>query len=382
MPALMRLRTAYRSRIRAGERARDLRLLPGDPAPAGTIRSLRRWVQNEAPPGSQLIELPRRGEDRTRAPAQTVQAETHPKLEAIRRLPTDRRSLVVTAVPGARLTTDFGLVVSPDNRVLTETAWDEEQLDVSRVLRVRRLPPARRLAGTHASLVSQWNDNYSHWLLEALPRTALLAEAGFDDVPLVVPWPLSSFQRDSLELVGIAETRLTPFAPAHLEPDVLVWAQPPDHTGLPSTWSCRWLRDRLVAAVGGPSTRDRRLYVSRSGAPKRHVVNEHDVIELLAPLGFEVVRAEELSFAEQVRTFAEADILVAPHGAATTSIVFSQHMSVLELFEPSYVIPTFYCLSSAVGHDYWYLMCEPVRNGDYSVPLDSLAETLEHMLKR
>jgi capsular polysaccharide biosynthesis protein len=163
---------------------------------------------------------------------------------------------------------------------------------------------------------------------------------------------------------------------------VLVWPQPPDHTGLPSNWSCRWLRDRLVAAVGGPSTRDRRLYVSRSGAPKRHVVNEQDVIELLAPLGFEVVRAEELSFAEQVRTFAEADVLVAPHGAATTSIVFSEHMSVLEFFEPSYVIPTFYCLSSAVGHDYWYLMCEPVRNGDYSVPLDSLAETLEHMLKR
>jgi capsular polysaccharide biosynthesis protein len=384
MRALTRLRAAYSSRLRPAQRARDLRLLPGDPAPAGTIRSLADWVRDEGPSGSQLIELPRLGERRTRPAAQTIQAEPHPKLEAIRNLPTDRRALVVAVLPGARLATDLGLVVSPDNQIFAETAWDEEQLAVSGVLRMRRLPRARRLPGTHASLVSQWSDNYSHWLLEALPRTALLVEAGFGDPAFVVPWPLSRFQRDSLQLVGIDDDRLVPFARQHLEPEVLVWPAPPDHAGIPSSWTCRWLRERLAPPLGERPPRPRRLYLSRSGiarpSKRRRVANEADVLAVLKPLGFEVVRPEELSFAEQVRTFAGAEAVVAPHGAALTNLVFSQRARVLELFEETFVNPTYYCLASSAGHDYWYLIGERAGRGDIRVPLDALRETLGRLL--
>jgi capsular polysaccharide biosynthesis protein len=181
-------------------------------------------------------------------------------------------------------------------------------------------------------------------------------------------------------MLEIADERLTPFTPAHLAPEALVWAQPPDHTGVPSAWTARWLRGRLVEAAGDPSRGDRRLYVSRRTAPKRRAVNEDELIRALAAFGFDVVHPERMSLADQVRLFAEAAVLVAPHGAAVTSIVFSERLSVLELFEPSYVIPTFYCLASAVGHDYWYLMCEPVGGSDYRVPLDLVAQTLERML--
>jgi capsular polysaccharide biosynthesis protein len=379
VPALARLlRTAARSRLAAERRARDLRLLPGEPAPAERIDSLAAWLTEEGSRGSRLVELPRVEGPPARAPARTVQVTPHPKLETIQRLPTGRRHLVVAEIAGARLATAAGLVVSPDNRVFAETAWDEEQL--RRLLRTGRLPRTRSVRGTHASLVSQWCDNYSHWLLEALPRTAVLDEAGYGEPSLIVPARLSPFQRDSLRMLRIPDERLTRFAPPHLAPDALVWAQPPDHTGLPSAWTARWLRERLVEAAGGPSRRDRRLYVSRRGAPKRRAVNEDDLIRTLAAFDFDVVHPERMSFADQIRLFAQTNALVAPHGAAVTSIVFSERLSVLELFEPSYVIPTFYCLSSAVGHDYWYLMCEPVGGGDYRVPLDLVTQTLERML--
>jgi hypothetical protein len=385
VPELVRLRSlAHRSRTRAKEHARDLRLLPGEPGPAGRIDSLSAWFASEAPAGGKVVELPEHDARASRAEPKSVQQGVHPKLEATGQRPTARRSVLVAAIPGGRLATEYALVISPDNRVFAETAWDEEQLEASRVLHLRRLPPARRLRGMHASLISQWGSNYAHWLLEVLPRLALLEEAGFADARLIVYPRLGTFQRDSLELLGVRDERLTPFRDAHVQADVLVWSQAPDHTGNPSSWTCRWLRDRFVTVAGRRAGVGRRLYVSRRGMSRatrrRSVANEDEVIALLEPWDFEVIQPEQLSFREQVSTFAEAEAVVAPHGAALTSLVFAQPIPVLELFDRSYVNPIFYSLASAVGHDYWYLVGDRVGHADMNVPLDALRETLDRML--
>ncbi|MGM0584060.1 MAG: glycosyltransferase family 61 protein, partial [Pseudomonadota bacterium] len=68
--------------------------------------------------------------------------------------------------------------------------------------------------------------------------------------------------------------------------------------------------------------RGRRLLISRAGQTTRRVLNEADLAARLAPLGFETVRPETYSHAEQVRLFHDAELVIAVTGAALTNLLF------------------------------------------------------------
>ncbi|MCY1374712.1 hypothetical protein D9M69_620730 [compost metagenome] len=51
--------------------------------------------------------------------------------------------------------------------------------------------------------------------------------------------------------------------------------------------------------------------------------NEAEIIERLQDLGFESIFLEEYDFARQVRTFGEAEFIVAPNGSALNSLIFA-----------------------------------------------------------
>jgi len=85
---------------------------------------------------------------------------------------------------------------------------------------------------------------------------------------------------------------------------------------------------RLVEAITGASPKrgDRRLYLSRS--PKtvnwsRVLENEEEIVGMLARHGFEPVDPAALSIEEQIRLFAQAGSIVAPHGSGLANIIFA-----------------------------------------------------------
>ena len=55
----------------------------------------------------------------------------------------------------------------------------------------------------------------------------------------------------------------------------------------------------------------RRLLISRSSASYRQLLNEAELFEALAPIGFERVWLEELPFVQQVALFQSAEAIVA-----------------------------------------------------------------------
>jgi|GEM_PF-6113959 len=286
----------------------------------------------------------------------------------------------VATVPDGRLVTDSGVVVTPEGDLVLETLWDEYHLgrNFARPPRLRKPTP---IPGTVASLVSLWSGTYYHWMLEGLPRLAVLEAAGHMDVRVVVAEQLTRFQRQSLEIAGVGEERLVPFVNEHISADVLVWAAAPAFSGNPTPFTVDWLRTRMR---GSSPRRHRRLYVSR--ADNRRVANEDALVAMLEPYGFETVRPETLSLREQVQLFAAAEAVVAAHGAGLTNIVFSDHLALLELFPPGYVPPHYYALSCAAGHDYWYLVGQPLggelgpKSSDFAVSLDLVKASVEAML--
>jgi len=372
----MHLQSRVRS-LASGVRkaAFDRGLLPSQPGPNGQV-ALTEWMS--ASPGAtaaDVIELPA-PQSESPVEARTL-GPTHPLFERFRG-PLSARPSVVAVIPGAQLVSEFGIVLLPDNRVLADTAWDETQLAASEILSASILPRPRRVRGRHASIVSQWCSAYFHWVLDALPRIAVLERAGMGELPLIVPQALSPFQRETLGLLGIGPERLTPHSSC-LKPDVLVWPAPAGHTGNPPAWAVQWLRERFATGIQPDG---RRLYISRVGASRRRVTNEAALVDALDSYGFEAVQPEELALGDQVRLFAEAAIVVAPHGGANTNVAFAERVALIEIFEPGYVNACFCVLAGASGHDYWYVMGESQGESDIRVPLDLVIATVERALEQ
>jgi len=294
------------------------------------------------------------------------------------------RDMLVLSLPGASLATDGGAVITANGELVYDTLWDDPHYERSEFSSGRRLPPATAIAGTCASVISLWHANYHHWLFDALPRLAVLELAGQGSLPVIVPEHLSSFQRDTLDLLGYTADRRRPFTRGHVRPETLVWPSPASQIGFPSRYVVEWLRREIRPWIATPASSGRRLFLSRSLAPTRHIRNEAAVIAALSAYGFETVNAERLTFRQQVELFSAAEAVVAPHGAGTSNIVFGEHIAVLEILQPQYLNLCYYALAGACEHDYSYMFAEPVgrpgKESDLFVSVEHLIESVERML--
>ena len=311
--------------------------------------------------------------------SRTVQAELHPMFARSYSQPT--YPLRVATVPGGRLATASGLAITARGELVMETLWDHDHY-LREFARPKALPPPTRIKGTHASIISLWCDNYFHWMFNSLPRIAVLEASGVPYDSLIVPEHLKRFQRESLAALGVPESKLTPFAGEHMQPDELVWIAPLAPINEPSAFLLDWVRASLGPRDSQP---ERMFYVSRKGGTRK-AANETKIFEALRPLGFEFLLPESLSFGDQLRTFASAKLLVGPHGSNFVNAIFSRHLSVLEFFQPAHVNWGVYTVLCAAGQDHWNLMCKPVRRlgprkfDDMYVPVDLVLESVERML--
>jgi capsular polysaccharide biosynthesis protein len=159
-------------------------------------------------------------------------------------------------------------------------------------------------------------------------------------------------------------------------------------SGEPPPWAVKWLRQKFLSDIQ-PAGGGLRLYICRSGAQRRRVVNEAEVVAYLQTLGFQCLQAERLSLHEQIRLFADAKVIVAPHGAGLTNMLFAREAVIVEIINPAYFNLCYYRLANVLGHTYWYLLGVPVvpdsplrweGEQDMAVPLDALSETLRKAL--
>jgi Glycosyltransferase 61 len=203
--------------------------------------------------------------------------------------------------------------------------------------------------------------NY-HFLLDVLPRLEIMEAPG---VPAPDRWyvPMQrGFQREMLELAGflpaaeVVDSDLSP----HVRAETLIVPGLPDAHLRTPRWTVDFVRDRLrpsdLERVPG-----RRLYVTRGREPHNRIVaNEDEVVEFLSERGFAVIDPGTLPLSEQIRCFAEAEWIVAPHGAALANLAFaSPGASVIELFAPDYVQGCYWKLADCVrGLAYRYLVGE------------------------
>lgn len=299
----------------------------------------------------------------------------------------------VGAVRNARLVGAYPVPLASDGRVVLEGLVSPEVLALnvaSSALDCVRDPPRGLPTGgpsveSAVLLFNRWNDGYYHWTVETLTRlegVERYAERTGERPKLVVGPEPTGFQLESLSLLGYDGSDLLPWDRRLGRVDRLVVpsVRRELNPGEVSPVAYRWLRERMRRAAAeevADGEFSKYVYVSREDAPRRQVRNEDEVLAVLRRYGFEKYVLTDHSVAENVALFAGADVVVAPHGAGLTNLVYADDASVVELFRANDVRPEYFVLSEQVGHEYRYLLC------DYEGP-DLVVDTaaLEAVLAR
>jgi len=105
-----------------------------------------------------------------------------------------------------------------------------------------------------------------------------------------------------------------------------------DTSGHIPKWACEFLRNSFLEKIKTDNNYDN-IYISRQKAISRNVINEGKIINFLSNYGFKKIILEDLTFKKQVEIFNSAKVIIAPHGAGLTNLVFCKEKTkVVELF--------------------------------------------------
>jgi len=256
-----------------------------------------------------------------------------------------------------------GSIVSSDNVLVRDLCQEfGSPKHYHSLLGAGRLPEPEHYPGHLGVMALNGARGYFHWLFDILPRWSVLETSGVEKVYVQND---KIFQREGLELLGLASAKQYGARPnVHIQAEQLVVPSIPSHSGHPSSFSCRFLRERFqperTTNSGGM-----RIYVSRSDATRRRIINEEALFPLLKDFGFEIIIPGELTMKEQISVFGKADIVMGPHGAGLSNLVFAPDgCRVFEIFHPRYVNACYRDLADTLEFPYHYLFGEGRRSNN------------------
>lgn len=238
------------------------------------------------------------------------------------------------------------------------------------------------------SLIGSASANYVHWLTETAPKLALIDEIeNYADLPLVIDAELHPNILESIHCLNLRKRKLIPIKRGQiLRVDKLVAVTPVAYAPFEFRREAKrdvpeinpglamyvpdglnLLRQKLVSHFADEGTGySTRVYLRRT-AKSRQMSNAVEVEAMLQEQGFQIVEPETLTFAEQVRLFSQAEIIVGQGGAAFGNIIFAPkgcHIIILTTWSPFTIYYYFSNLASVLGQCCSLVLCNPVEDLD------------------
>ncbi len=232
---------------------------------------------------------------------------------------------------------------------------------------VVRQRTAKHLAGTVCFIDARSSSIYYHWMVDVLPKIALVKAAGIDvgSIDYFAVRCHSGFQIHTLEHLGIPMERVLSLASDQvLQADKLIVPYLKHdrgdriYNGLGlgmGQWVPLWLSESFVSTATR-KTPSSKLYISRAKNGTRTPENEARLVEELKQRGFQSVVLEEMSVVEQANLMATASVVVAPHGAGLTNIAFCNTGTMIVEIFGDYVVPCYWALSTLANLNYHHYL--------------------------
>ncbi|CAC5344327.1 MULTISPECIES: tetratricopeptide repeat protein [Planktothrix] len=277
-------------------------------------------------------------------------------------------------------------VLTSDHQLVTDLSTGSAAL----VVNSSHLNSPRNLEGTVAFFSIKWGENYYHWMFDIIARFDLLSTyCSLEEVDyFIINRCQFAYERETLYLLNIPSEKIieTCNYPA-LQADRFLIPSYSHSTYRTPEWACNFLKNLCLKGQDHQGLFPlERVYLSRSNASYRQVSNEAEVISFLQQFGFTVLSLETLSVRQQAYYMANTKVIISPHGAALTNLVFcSPGTQVIEFLMPNWTLSCYWELSNIVGCDYYCLFCEPADFGrsptdgsqNIKVNLDSLLKLMQ-----
>jgi capsular polysaccharide biosynthesis protein len=258
--------------------------------------------------------------------------------------------------------------------------------------------PGERLTQPIISIQKLGVFNYSLWLSEMLTRLQVVTRLhSLSDVQIVLSFPKFMSQKAidlrfrTLEYLGVPRDRVIVSDAEHTRCDLLYFPRVNyryrnHRIGQNLDEMTNMLRERIVGPAGTKPTD--LLYVARSDASERRVVNEAELIKALEKFGFKSVLGSTMEFEDQVRTYARARLVFGAHGAGLANIAFAPRGTpVIEVFPEGFVGRWMYrMMAYAKGHPYFADkvdtgLCNKTERRDHLVDVDKCVRLVERAMK-
>ncbi|MHA1558273.1 MAG: glycosyltransferase family 61 protein [Alphaproteobacteria bacterium] len=247
-----------------------------------------------------------------------------------------------------------------EGRLIKELIWPWSKLNKKPIV-LKTIPKPNKLNGKIAVIAQEGHVNYYHWVTEIIPKILLFEKNDIHYDLLYVPELQKPFMEETFRLLGIDTKKIIQAKQdTCIEADELILPSFVSRSCYTPKWVADSIRGKLIPAAYKSAENSKILYskkifISRRKAAYRNVLNEDDVFEKLK--GFGVVRydLENLSMAEQIVLFNKADVIIAPHGAGLTNILFCKPDTVIiELFQ-EHEDDTYWYLSQILGLKHYYI---------------------------
>jgi capsular polysaccharide biosynthesis protein len=275
------------------------------------------------------------------------------------------RSIALVKLSGASVLGNTGAVIDEGRGVLFQSRYAAARYAPGVASYHDFLDRPSRLvdkpAANYFSMVGEdrGHRHYFHFLFDRLPRLHYLLQhfaVGREPIVVLTNADLPAFQRDIYRFLAEQHPNLSFVA----VPEGERWRLPtlylidedqPVRRTLLGPTTVQFIRNLVFEGYGiAPKPASRRLYINRSDARKRRIVNEAEIWPLFEARGFESIAAANLSFRAQIAMFAEAAIVAGPHGAGFANMLFApEGARLIEIVNLEKVKDTYLLLAKSLG---------------------------------
>ncbi|GIV76365.1 MAG: hypothetical protein KatS3mg050_0759 [Litorilinea sp.] len=231
---------------------------------------------------------------------------------------------------------------------------------------------------------------YFHWITDCLTRLEGVEQyqkiTGEQPLILLPPSP-APWMQESLTYMGIGRDRQVAWSGDMGQVETLVFPSPRtlpvqrkkfNPYSVAGYWYVKERIQQAIAHLPSDFTPAPRIYISRGDAQVRRVLNEDVLLRRLEAFHVVPYQLSRLSFADQVRLFAQAELVIAPHGAGLVNMIFGQRPAILEIYTSTFV-PGYFIIAQSLGFPYAGVRGEDC-GGHLVVDPEAVARRVEGLL--
>lgn len=213
-------------------------------------------------------------------------------------------------------------------------------------------------------------NNFFHWIFDTLIKLKLLEnDPSLKKIPIILRDKLNNYQKKMLKIFDIKNKIIYTNGKSFYAKNLIIPTIP--SPPIYSKPALMWLRNKFLNNLKKIPSENKRIYISRSDASHRKIINDSEVSNFLKKYDFKTLILSDLNLEEQINNFRCADMIILPHGSGASHLLFAKkNCKVIELQSPSQINTMFCCLSKIIGCKYGFLVGEEKKNYNFNYYID------------